>query len=332
MSICTILKNHQKNPDSCTAEALKSCLSQCELLMIKLPILFLLLFIAHIPLAQCETLAVSKSESKTLVIGIFPRRDAALTMRLFKPLKNYLQQHTQFKFTLEASANFDTFRKNMQLRRYDLVHFNQYHYVKAHDRLNYDILVQNEEFGEENIRGGIYVRKDSGLESLQQLRGKSILFGGGKEAMMSYIVPRYLLAKAGLQPSDFTSLFATNPPNSILATYTRQVVACGAGEIATRLPVVTKKIDTSELKALAISDSMAHLPWAIKHELDDDIKQQIKDLLLGLKHSEAGRKVLQAAKLSAFNPATDEDYNPHREIINFVETTSKSVHQVEKLK
>ncbi len=287
--------------------------------MINLFTPLLLLLFSSTLLAQTPEMSTSTNEATTLVIGIFPRRGPALTVRLFKPLKNYLEQHTQYKFTLETSPDFSSFRKNLQQRRYDLVHFNQYHYVKTHDSLNYDLLVQNEEFGEKTIRGGIYVRKDSGIDSLQQLRGKSILFGGGKEAMMSYIVPRYLLAKAGLQPSDFKSLFASNPPNSILATYTRQVIASGAGEIATRLPIVTRKIDTNELKTLAVSDEMANLPWAIKRELAGDIAQQIKHLLLTLNNSESGRKVLQAARLTAFNPAVDEDYNPHREIINYVE-------------
>ncbi len=294
--------------------------------MIKLLIVFLLLSVSNTLAAQSQQLPVALDEATTLIIGIFPRRDPALTVRLFKPLKNYLEQHTKYKFILETSADFNSFRKHLQQRRYDLVHFNQYHYVKAHDSLNYDVLVQNEEFGETTIRGGVYVRKDSGIDSLQQLRGKKILFGGGKEAMMSYIVPRYLLAKTGLQPSDYKSLFASSPPNSILATYTRQVIASGAGEMATRIPIVTRKIDTSKLKALAVSDEIAHLPWAIKRELAGDIAQQIKHLLLTLDNSASGRKILKSARLTAFNPATDEDYNPHREIINFVEAGHSGTH------
>ncbi len=294
--------------------------------MIKLFTTLFVLLISNTLLAQSQEISPATDEAKSLVIGIFPRRDPALTVRLFKPLKNYLEQQTPYKFTLETSPDFDAFRKNLQQRRYDLVHFNQYHYVKAHDNLNYDLLVQNEESGEKYIRGGVYVRKDSGIDSLQQLRGKSILFGGGKEAMMSYIVPRYLLAKAGLQPSDFKSLFTTNPPNSILATYTRQVIASGAGEMATRLPVVTRKINVSELKALAVSEEMAHLPWAVKRELASDITQRIRHLLLTLKNSESGRKILQAAKLTAFNAVADEDYNLHREIIDYVEAGKHGAH------
>jgi phosphonate transport system substrate-binding protein len=288
--------------------------------MIKFFFCLLLLFSSNSLLAQSQVLSPSIQNNSTLVIGIFPRRDPALTIRLFKPLKNYLEQHTRYKFILETSPNFEVFNKKLQQRRYDIVHFNQYHYVKSHDHLKYDVLVQNEELGEKTIRGGIFVRKDSGINSLQQLRGKRVLFGGGKKAMMSYIVPLYLLRQSGLHETDFKALFASNPPNAILATYTRQVAASGAGEVATRLPVVTSKINSKELKALALSEEMANLPWAIKRELSGDIAEQIKQLLITLKSSETGRKILKAAKLTAFNPVTDEDYNQHREIINFVES------------
>jgi phosphonate transport system substrate-binding protein len=289
-------------------------------LPIQIILCLLILSLSNVLLAKSADKSVRINTSPPLIIGVFPRRDPALTIRLFKPLKNYLEQHTNHKFILETSPDFSSFRKNLQLRHYDLVHFNQFHYVKSHEKLSYEVLAQNEEFGEKTIRGGIFVRKDSGIDSLQQLRGKSILFGGGKEAMMSYIVPRYLLAQSGLQQNDYKTLFASSPPNSILATYTRQVIASGAGEVATRLPVVTSKIDNSQLKALSLSNEMAHLPWAIKQELPDALKHQIKNILINLKHSEEGLKILKAAKLTALNPVTDKDYNPHREIINYLET------------
>ncbi len=295
--------------------------------MSKLPFILILssliLCFSHSALANPDDKTPLITKKTTLIIGIFPRRDPETTIQLFAPLQKYLEQQTNTKFILETSPDFKTFLTNLKKRRYDLVHFNQYHYVKFHDKLNYDVLVQNEEFGEKSIRGAVFVRKDSTINSLQQLRGKSIVFGGGKDAMMSYIVPLYLLKQAGLKQNDFKALFASSPPNSILATYTRQVIACGAGETVIRLPVITNKIDSNQLKALEVSEDMAHLPWAIKRALPNTLKQQIKDLLINLKSSESGREILKAAKLTAFNPATDEDYNQHREIIKFVESTTE---------
>ncbi|MCU7906575.1 MAG: PhnD/SsuA/transferrin family substrate-binding protein [Candidatus Thiodiazotropha sp. (ex Epidulcina cf. delphinae)] len=264
--------------------------------------------------ADCWTRAYAES----LIIGLFPRRDAALTARLFHPLSRYLEEQLQLSVRLEMSADFDTFLSRLKERRYDLVHLNQFEYINAHDQLGYDALVQNEEFGEKTIKGAIYVRRDSGIQRLEQLRGKQILFGGGPRAMMSYIVPTYLLRQAGLAQGDYRESYATNPPNAVLATFLRQTDAGGAGEVVRRLPMITSKIDIDELNLIAISQPLPHLPWAVKREMPDELKSRIQDLLIGLKDSPQGRDTLQQAGLTAFNPAQDRDYDLHREIIDSV--------------
>ena len=91
-----------------------------------------------------------------------------------------------------------------------------YHYIRsAH---SYKVIAHNQEFGKNAIAGALYVRKDSGITELSQLRGRTIIFGGGKDAMLSYIAPRFLMMRAGLKESDFRSEFAVNPPNALLAS------------------------------------------------------------------------------------------------------------------
>ena len=259
------------------------------------------------------------AQQKELVIGVFPRRDAAITIRLFNPLANHLEKILGVKVRLETASNFAAFQRNIETRRYDLVHFNQYQYIKAHEKQRYDVLVQNEEFGEKTIKGAIYVRKDSGIGRIGQLKGKTILFGGGKDAMMSYLVPTYLLRRAGLRQGDYKEAFAVSPPNAVLSTHLGQADAGGAGEVVRRLPLVMEKIDTEELALLAVSEPLPHLPWAVKQEIPEIMKRRIKEALLALKESADGRKILKRARLSGFNAANDETYDAHRKIIRFLE-------------
>ncbi len=253
-----------------------------------------------------------------LIVGVFPRRDATVTAKLFRPLSLYLERQLGMPVTLEMSPNFETFQTNLKQRRYDLVHLNPFDYISAHRDLAYDAVVQNEEFGEATIRGAIYVRRDSGIRQLSELKGKKILFGGGPRAMMSYIVPTYLLQQAGLTNRDYEESYAINPPNAVLATYLKRADAGGAGEVVQRLPVVTSKIDVSQLDVIAISQPLPHLPWALKREMPAKLKQRLQTLLVDLKESQAGREILSQARLSAFNPVTDKEYDAHREIVDSV--------------
>jgi phosphonate transport system substrate-binding protein len=254
----------------------------------------------------------------SLTMGVFPRRDAAITTKLFRPLSQYLEKRLGIPVTMELSSDFDTFITHLKERRYDLVHLNPFDYVSAHDELAYDALVQNEEFGEKTIMGAIYVRRDSGIRQISDLKGKKILFGGGPRAMMSYIVPTYLLQQAGLTKADYEESYAINPPNAVLATYLRRADAGGAGEVVRRLPVVTSKIDVDQLDVIATSQPLPHLPWAVKQEMPRALKQRLQSILVNLKQSKQGRAILKQARLSAFNPVTDKDYDAHREIIKSV--------------
>jgi ABC-type phosphate/phosphonate transport system substrate-binding protein len=81
------------------------------------------------------------------------------------------------------------------------------------------------------------------------------------------------------------------------------------------MPVVAKRIDSKEMKLLAVSEAVAHLPWAVKAELDLVLTQRIGAVLLALGDSEPGRAVLAAAKLTGFAATRDADYDPLRRIV-----------------
>jgi len=78
---------------------------------------------------------------------------------------------------------------------------------------------------------------------------------------------------------------------------------------------VTEHINTEEMKLLAVSEAVAHLPWAVKAELDPALRQRIRAALLALNDNESGRAVLAAAKLTGFAATRDADYDPLRRIV-----------------
>lgn len=269
--------------------------------------------------ASGVALAAAKSKEKSLTIGIFPRRNPSTTVKLFTPLANYLKEKLGREVHIRTAKNFKEFWQHLKKGDYDVVHFNQYHYVKSHKELGYKVILQNEEFGSSKLSGAIYVRKDSNINSVADLKGKTIGFGGGKMAMISYIAPTSLLKKAGLQPGkDYKETFAKNPPVSVLGTFHKEFDAGGAGDVVIKLGVVSKKIDTKQMKLLAKSEPLAHIPWAVKGDMDEELAQQVQQYMLELNDTDAGRDILTKAKLSGLHPAKDEDYNPHREMIKFV--------------
>ena len=249
-------------------------------------------------------------------MGVFPRRNAAETTRMFTPMADYLGEQVGRKVNLVTARDFDSFWQGVTERRYDVVHYNQYHYIRSAQ--DYQVVAHIEELGKSTINGVLYVRKDSGITALSQLRGRTVLFGGGEDAMISYITNRFLMLQAGLKKEDFKSLFAVNPPNSILALHSRQADAAGAGDVVLDLPMVRKAINSDELIALAVSAPLLQLPVAVKRTMPAKLRASIQSILVNLKMSEAGNQVLKSAVMTGMSKAEDKDYDPHRKIVRAV--------------
>ncbi len=276
------------------------------------------LTVLALTLVCADHVVLAQESGDPIRMGIFPRWNTEATYIMFKPLADGLSQSLGRKVELETSHDFVSFWQQVEKQRYDIVHYNQYHYVRSHKDYGYQVIAHNVEFGQGKISGAILVRKDSGINSLADLKGKKIAFGGGRHAMQAYIMTTYLLRNAGLNEGDYFEQFALNPTKACLATYYHQTAAAGAGDYVLDLPGVQQEMDVSELKYLAVGEKLAHLPWAVRKEHAPDLAAKIQQYLASLKDTAQGQAILEAAGLTDMAPAQDSDYDPHRRIIKTV--------------
>ena len=269
-------------------------------------------------LGALNSISIAHAKEKPLRLGIFPRRNIKITYKLFAPMARYLSQQLGQEVILETTKSFQEFWRNVQQRRYDIVHFNQYHYILSHESYGYDVVAANKELNSSTIAGSLIVRKDSGINHISDLKGKTILFGGGRRAMQSYISATWLLRKGGLQVGDYIEKFAVNPPNTIISTFFKRADASGSGDAVMRLDNVRKRIDISQLKFLAKTEQMVHLPWAVRNDLPVELKLKIQTILTKLSSTSEGKKVLSSANLDGLLAVVDSDFNKHRKIITDV--------------
>lgn len=269
-------------------------------------------------LGSLNSISIAHAKESPLRLGIFPRRNIKITYKLFAPMARYLSQQLGQEVVLETTKSFPEFWRNVQQRRYDIVHFNQYHYILSHQSYGYDVVAANKELNSSTIAGSLIVRKDSGINQVSDLKGKTILFGGGRRAMQSYISATWLLRKGGLQVGDYIEKFAINPPNTIISTFFKRADASGSGDAVMRLDNVRKRIDISQLKFLAKTEQMVHLPWAVRNDLPVELKLKIQTVLTKLSSTSEGKKVLSSANLDGLLAVVDSDFNKHRKIITDV--------------
>lgn len=270
-------------------------------------------------LTLCCTLLLGPVQAMAdITMGVFPRKPPAATFKAFSPLAKQLSAQLGEEVRLVVPKDFTEFWKGVAEKKFDIVHFNQYHYIKSHKEQGYKVIVANEEFGDKKLVGTLAVRKDSGINQVKDLRGKTILFGGDQMAMGSYIAPTAILKKAGLvEGKDYIVKFAKNPPSAVIGVYNKSSDAAGTGTVVMKIKAVTSKIEVNQVKLLGRSEPMTNLPWAVKHDMPADKAGKIQKVMTTLKSTEAGKAILKSAGVTDFYAVTDADYNDVRKITEF---------------
>jgi len=268
--------------------------------------------------ASLGLLNIAHSSEASLIMGVFPRHNVKNTILYYKPLAEKLTKALKRSVKLETAKNFSVFWQRVTSRRYDIVHYNQFHYINSHNKIGYEVIARNVEFGSDRVAGAIIVRKDSGIHSIDDLKGKTIIFGGDKSALVSYIATTNILRNAGLQSSDYIEKFAKAPPYATIATYAGRADAAAVGDIGLKIPMVVNAINTNDLKVLAQGPGLAHLPWAVKRTMSSKLKQKIQKIMLSLEDSVDGQMVLKKAHINRFVKTTDADYDSVRQLIQQV--------------
>ncbi len=253
-----------------------------------------------------------------LTLGIFPRRPANQTVPAFTPLAEKLSVELGEKVTLVVAKDFDAFWQNVTDRKYDIVHFNQYQYLKS-KTLGYKAIVANEEQKQKELAGVLLVRKDSGITKVSDLKGKTIMFGGDEKTMAAYIAPTAILKKHGLvEGKDYQAKFAPNPPAAAIAVFNKAADAGGVGDAILEQKAVTSAITAIDMLVLEKSDAFAQLPWAVKGDLANAKAAKIQQVMIDLQSTPEGKAILKAAMVDSFFKVSDADYSKAKQIIESV--------------
>jgi phosphonate transport system substrate-binding protein len=266
-----------------------------------------ILFIAAI--AGFQT-GVATAEIK---LGTLPRANAAELQTMFAPLAEYLVKETGEKVSLVVPKSFEDFKRAVKAGQIDIGFANPLVYVQVKEQTDVEPLALSSEVKSgTRIRGIIIVRKDSGINKLQDLKGKKISFMD-RDSAAGYIFQMLLLSKAGLDVNkDITILpFAKRHENVTMAVFNKTADAGGIRE--DELEKMKDKVDLSQLRVVGYTDYFPNWPLFATPKLHKDAAGKIRAALLKLRPNDPqNEKILGPARLTGFIPVSDKDYDDLR--------------------
>jgi phosphonate transport system substrate-binding protein len=243
-------------------------------------------------------------------LGLLPRLSAVEMTKMFGPLAEYLSKETGETVSLVIPKDFTAYKDAVKAGQVDLGFSNPVVYVQLKDSVNLDPLALTSEVkGGTKFRGIIIARKDSGIQKLQDLKGKKLIFVD-KDSAAGYIFQMLLLDSAGLDvKKDFTTLpFAKKHDNVTMAVFNKAADAGGIRE--DDFDKMKDKVDISQLRIVGYSEYFPNWPFYATPKLSKDKAAKIRAALLKLKPNDPqAAKILNPAKLTGCVAVTDKDYD-----------------------
>ncbi len=258
---------------------------------------------------------VAYADLKPLTLGVFPRWNAQITVRDFTPLAELLGRELSRSVQIETDKDFDSFMRRVYAKEFDIVHLNQMQYIQAHEKAHYRVIAKICDNPECVIKAVIITRKDRNLTKLSDLKGKIIAFGD-PGAMVSHVLAKSLLRESGIMPTQYSTIFAKNPPNAVLAVYNGEADAAGVGLKVLNKPEIRQSIDIGQFHTLAQSRPVPHLPIAVNPSMNGELSRRIQKVLTNLSQRADGRAALKKLGLDRIEAAKDYEYDTVRTLIH----------------
>lgn len=257
---------------------------------------------------------ITFAESDPIVFGVFPRWNAQITVRDFTPLAAHLGRELGRPVRIETDKDFDSFMRRVYAGEFHVVHLNQLQYVQARQAAGYRAIAKLCDNPDCTIRAVIVTRRDAGLTKVGDLRGKTIAFGD-PGAMVSHVLAKSLLRESAVGPDQYRTIFTKNPPNALLAVYNGEADAAGVGLSVLQRPEIRQRIDVNQLRILAESRHIPHLPVAVRGDMDTRLSRRIQQALAGLAQNSAGYAILEQIGAWRFAVAQDREYDIVRRLM-----------------
>jgi phosphonate transport system substrate-binding protein len=263
------------------------------------------------------------SASNPVTMAFVPSADSTKVLASGEPLGKLLQDATNLNFKVSVPTSYTAVIEAMGSAQVDVGWLAPFAYVLAHDRNGSQVLLTAVRQGSKTYRSQIITRADSGITSIEQLRGKKFAFVEPASAS-GFLFPNALLAGQGIDYKTYFSdtLFAGGHDKVVIAVYNKQVDggATFGNSIDTGPPTDARTLVTSTLpdvmqviKPIAQTDPIPNDTVSVRKGLDDNLTKLINDGLLYVQSTADGKKVLRDLyNIDGLATANDKDYDTIR--------------------
>lgn len=257
-------------------------------------------------------MTVSAAQQK-LLIGLIPEMNIFKQKQRFKLLGDYLSRKTGIPVEFTILSRYGNIIESFTTEKMDGAFFGSFTGALAIGKLSVIPLARPVNLdGTSTYKGYLFVRKDSGIRTVADMKGKKMAFVE-KATTAGYVFPLAWLRNNGVTSLNgfFSEEFFTGSHDAAVFAVLNRKSDIGAAKhsMYDRVRKDDPRVDR-ELTILVQSPDVPSNGLCVRKDLDAAIRKSLKDALLGLRSDPAGKQVLEQFGALEFIETTAQDYQP----------------------
>ncbi|MFH1770964.1 MAG: phosphonate ABC transporter substrate-binding protein [archaeon] len=286
--------------------------------MKKVKTTFTFLLILMVLVVGCkQTVDTPKTVEEITVIkmGLIPADDADQMLRNYEPVKEYLTEALGIPVEIQVTSDYSAAIEAMRSEHIDMAWFGPFSYVIAANVAGAEAIVNGvkESTGSATYKSMIIVNANSGIKTLEDLKGKSFAFVD-PASTSGNLIPRKMLLENGIDPdNDFSTSYYAGTHNAVQYAIANGKVDAGAsGDNVYARMIEEGEIDPEVNIVLYESEPIPGSPIVVRGNLPEELKKKIQDALVAM-DKQTIHEVDGWGGISSYQAVSDSDYDVIRE-------------------
>ena len=246
--------------------------------------------------------------------GVSPTSNFRSMYEAFQPIIEHINGGlSDAKLVLEVSRGLDEHQQKLRARHFAFAFSNPYHSVRAAEGGAYRIVAK---LGDDAAFYGVWaVRRDSGIASLSDLKGKTVSFPP-TSALAGTMMTQLQLQQAGIDPRrDIHASYVGSHHASIMTVYSKGAAAGATWPLAWATFQHLHPAEASELEVRFPTEPLVNMGIVARRDVPPALVRRVAELMADMHKTEKGRALLAQVPSTRFELAGDAQYQAVHEFI-----------------
>ncbi|MBA3530905.1 MAG: phosphate/phosphite/phosphonate ABC transporter substrate-binding protein [Ardenticatenales bacterium] len=252
------------------------------------------------------------TEENPIIMSFVPSGDTQEIIASGEEIAAMIQEKTGLVIEANVATSYAAVVEAMGAGNAQVGWLNTFSYILAAEKYNVEADLATVRRGSAFYTGQIVANADSGIETLADIDGKKMCWVDPLSTS-GYIIPRVMLAAAGVDVDALETQDSGSHPNVITAVYNGDCDA-GASFVDARTAIAEEFPDVNDkVKVVAVSPEIPNDSVSFAPDLPAEAREQIVAALLEIAQEEEGMAALAAVyEVDGFQEIDDSFYDGFR--------------------